>query len=69
MALHDMRIRITWRELAAEWAAVLPLNQINQPRFPEKKTQKEQIKKLSSILQITPKLTPKCCIILNYVQT
>jgi len=37
----------------------------NNPDFFSIKTKKKQIKKPSSNLQIPPKLTPKCCLILH----
>jgi len=72
MALHDMHCIIHQHGIilqlqvgVAMWAAVLPLDfQKISPDFLSKKT-KTQIKKLSSYLQIPPKLMPKCCIILH----
>jgi len=74
-ALHDRgltRINIgiagcvysTWRKLPVGRTVVATRLLKVSPDFLSKKT-KKQIKKPSSNLQIPPKLTPKCCIILH----
>jgi len=68
---HCMLMRqSTWREHKVGGVLCCHLTFKNQTVFLKQKTQKKtQIKKPSSNLEIPPKLTRKCCIILHQVQT